>query len=63
MIASTVKCKHLNGRKTFFLGRQSNGNQIMWCAECGAAKFAKGVLGPRGPSAKWYRPRPPKAAT
>lgn len=52
-----MNCKHLNGRRVFMLGRQSNGNQILWCPECGSAKFAKNVIGSLGGEAKWYRAR------
>jgi hypothetical protein len=56
-----VKCKHLL-RDVYFLGRARNQEQILWCRNCGSAKFVKGLVGPVGGKAKWYRMKsPPKA--
>lgn len=55
-----MKCKHPDA-DVFFLGRTSNHERILWCRNCGSAKFVKGLVGPIGGPAKWYRMKsPPK---
>jgi hypothetical protein len=58
-----MRCKHKDPKLVFVLGHQNNGVKILWCRECGSARFAKGVVGPFGPAAKWYRMKSPPKPT